>query len=269
MKPLSGLTVSRISGAQNTFFIANVFDPAWAKVFSELTTNEKAKLAEFLCESFFGFHTDGLLFVRPEKGYDFAWDFYNSDGSFAEMCGNAARCATWYFHQKVKPQKTLRFLTGAGEISGEVLSNDSVRVEMTQVSETKKMTVLGQEGFYVNTGVPHFVIPQKPDADLSKKLRKVPDFGPAGANITFIQNLKDHFAEAVTFERGVEDFTQACGTGAVAAAMYLQSLNGPRKLIEVQMPGGLLKIENAESFKRPFLTGPVKFEFDLEHWEFK
>lgn len=269
MTSFQGLPVTRMSGAQNTFFIANVFDPKWSQVFPSLTKQEKARVAAYLCESFYGFKTDGLLFVRPEPNFDFAWDFYNSDGSYAEMCGNAARCATLFFYEKVQQKKFLKFLTGAGAITGEVLSKDSVRVEMTQISETKEMTVFGKKGFYVNTGVPHFVLEQKPDADLSKQLRKVSDFGPSGANITFAENLKDQYLEAVTFERGVENYTQACGTGAVAAAMYLQSKKGRKDFVEVLMPGGLLRIENAESGKQPFLTGPVRTEFDIDHWELK
>jgi diaminopimelate epimerase len=135
---------------------------------------------------------------------------------------------------------------------------------MTQISPTQRMTVLGTSGLYVNTGVPHFVIEQKPDTELSRRLRKVTDFGPPGANITFVQNLTNTSLEAVTFERGVEDYTQACGTGAVAAAMYLQNQKGPQNSIEVHMPGGVLKIENATAGSRPFLTGPVQIEFDME-----
>ena len=269
MIPLKNLTVSRMSGAQNTFFVINAFDPHWANALANMQNSDKAKLAKFLCEDFFGFQTDGLLFVRPEKNFDFAWDFFNSDGSFAEMCGNAARCVTLFYYLKVTQQGELRFLTGAGEISGEVLSADKVRVQMTAISDSRTMDVSGFHGYYVNTGVPHFVLEKAPDARLAKQLRQVKDFGPAGANITFIQNLRDGFAEAVTFERGVENFTQACGTGAVAAAMYLQEKMGQRESIEIQMPGGLLQIEGAKKGQRPFLTGPVRYEFDLTNWEFK
>lgn len=269
MSPFKGLRVTRMSGAQNTFFVANVFDSSWAKVYSSLDENLKARIASHLCKSFFGFHTDGLLFLRPEKGFDFAWDFYNSDGSHAEMCGNAARCATLFFHEKVKAQKEHQFLTGAGKITGQVLGPEQVKVEMTKISETKQMSVLGKSGFYVNTGVPHFILAQAPDADLAKRLRKVGDFGPAGANITFVENISEQSLSAVTFERGVENYTQACGTGAVAAAMYLQSLNGQKPLVSVTMPGGTLEIENAETGRQPYLIGPAKIEFDLDHWELK
>lgn len=264
MKRFAGLRVSRVSGTQNTFFIVNVFDPDWTEIYSKWTPSEKSEFAVYLCGGFYDLHTDGLLYLRPEKKFDFAWDFFNADGSHAEMCGNAARCATYLFHEKVASRKTLRFLTGAGEITGEVLSPELVRIEMTAISRSRRMTVLGQEGFYINTGVPHFIIEGAPNSEFARKLRQVPDFGPPGSNITFVQNLTSISVQAVTFERGVEDFTRACGTGAVAAAMYLQDAKGPQNSIEVHMPGGVLMIENARTEKRPFLTGPVQYEFDLE-----
>lgn len=264
MSSYAGLKVSRVSGAQNTFFIANIFDSQWAALYSSWDEVRKIDFAKFLCGGFFDFHTDGILFIRPEKNFDFAWDFYNADGSHAEMCGNAARCATYFFHEKVEPKNKMKFLTGAGEIAGEVIGPSAVKIEMTAISDPHKMNVLGVPGYFVNTGVPHFIIEQKPDADLSRKLRKVSDFGPAGSNITFVENLTDHSLDAVTFERGVEDFTQACGTGAVAAAMYLQELKGMKNSVEVRMPGGVLKIENAKVGSRPMLTGPVRIEFELE-----
>jgi len=267
MKLPSGLSVSRMSGAENTFFVINALTSPWAELFSKMNDSDKRALAGRLCQGFFGFHTDGILFLCPEKKCDFAWDFFNSDGSKAEMCGNAARCATLYYYQKVAQQKQIKFLTGAGEISGEVLSPNQVRVQMTEISPSKQMTVLGHNGYFVNTGVPHFVLEEAHEEEVAVRLRQVSDFGPAGANITFVEDLRSDFLKAVTFERGVENWTRACGTGAVAAAMYLQSLKGNRDSVQVQMPGGLLTIQGARSGQRPFLTGPTQFDFDLENWE--
>lgn len=269
MKWPQGLRISRMSGAENTFFVINTFDAKWSGIFKGMKEADKIALASHLCRDFYGFHTDGILFLRPEDGYDFAWDFYNSDGSKAEMCGNAARCATLFYHRHISPKDEMKFLTGAGEISGEVLSDRQVRVRMTEISEGQNMTVLGNEGYFVNTGVPHFVFPQIPDADLARSLRRVNDFGPAGANITFVQGHASDYIECVTFERGVENFTRACGTGAVAAAMYLQSIQGHREVVQVRMPGGLLIVEGAKAGARPFLSGPTQLDFDIENWEMK
>ena len=251
------LNFIRMSGTENTFWFADTFDN------KDLSTAEKKKIARRLCEGYFGLKTDGLIFLRKAKGYDFGWDFYNSDGSDAEMCGNAARCATKFYFEKVKPKKKISFETTAGKILGEVIKNDKVKILMTKISSVQQMTVLDKKGIFVNTGVPHFVIEQEPDAFLAKKLRKVSNFGKAGANITFVDKLKGNSLKAVTFERGVEGFTQACGTGAVAAAMYLQHQAGPQKTVIVSMPGGNLTIENAAAGKQPSLIGAVKFELSM------
>jgi diaminopimelate epimerase len=184
------------------------------------------------------------------------------------MCGNAARCATLYFNQRVEPKGTVQFLTGAGAVEGKILTSDRVQIEMPPVLEIKAMTVYGIPGVFTHTGVPHFVLEQAPNADIAKKLRTVSDFGPSGANITFVEVLKENLLAAVTFERGVEGFTQACGTGAVAAAVYVQNKLGSQSFVTVRMPGGELKIEGGQVKQRPYLTGPVQFEFDLSHWSY-
>ena len=254
---------TRASGAGNTFFIANIFDSQWKQKFSSLSDIDKASLAKTLCEGFDGFKTDGLLFLRPEPGFDFAWDFFNSDGSKAEMCGNAARCASLFFFENIKAQRSFRFKTLAGEISGEITLDGNVRVQMTQVHGLRTMKVLEKNGTFVNSGVPHFVIAEAPNAELAKRLRKVSDFGPPGANITFVEMKNRLLVKAVTFERGVEDFTMACGTGAVAAAMWLQQQNGTLPSVNVEMPGGTLTVDQAVEGQRPVLSGPTKLEFEM------
>lgn len=262
------LLVSRMSATQNTFFVVNEFDQAWAEELKHWDNQRKVSFARWLCGHYFGFQTDGLLFIKPDPRYDFAWEFYNSDGSHADMCGNAARCATLYFDQRVQQQSSIDFLTGAGPVKGQVQGKNCVRIEMPPVLEVTMMTVNGQSGVFAHTGVPHFVLELSPDPDIAKKLRKVSDFGPHGANITFIQNLSENALEAVTFERGVEGFTQACGTGAVAAAVAFQAQRGSKEFVTVRMPGGELKIEVGQVNQRPYLTGTVQFEFDLSHWSY-
>jgi|SRR6185312_4517128 len=258
----------RVSGAENTFFIANLFDPAISEKFSGWSLEKKSEFSKKICTGYFGFQTDGVLFLRPEKNYDFAWDFYNADGSSAEMCGNAARCATVYFYEFIKDKKKIKFQTLAGDIAGEHLSNTRAQVEMTEITDVQPHLLLdGQDGFFVNTGVPHYVLACPPQKELAQKLRFHPHFGKAGSNITFIEIISEREAKAVTFERGVEDFTQACGTGAVATACFLESLsktkNHPHDIFRIQMPGGLLEVKNPKLHEKPLLAGPVKIEFQI------
>jgi diaminopimelate epimerase len=245
---------SRWSGAGNTFLIAD----SWSQSES-LPGPRRGEIARQLCHSFDRAETDGLLFLEPSEGYDFAWDFYNSDGSRAEMCGNAARCAAMYFHRKIRANKKhFKFLTLAGEIGAEILSSSSVKVKMPQLP-----TIFGKiEGhFHVNTGVPHLVLPEEPNVARAQALRPLPS-GP-GSNITFVIAANQNGCKAVTFERGVENFTLACGTGAVAAATFLnQRFGGSR--FEVEMPGGSLIVANVGAGKTPELEGPAIWNYDFE-----
>ena len=121
------------------------------------------------------------------------------------------------------------------------------------------------KGFFVNTGVPHFVLQKTPDEELARELRQSTAFGSAGANITFAEFDSGDFIQAVTFERGVENFTLACGTGAVAAAKYHHFLYPSVTTQAVEMPGGILQVE--WTHERPQLTGPAEFHFDLQLYE--
>jgi diaminopimelate epimerase len=239
---------------------------------------ERSNFATKICSEIPGFNSDGLIFLDSTKdsSFDFQWDFYNSDGSAAEMCGNAARCVTLYFFKKVEQKKQIHFKTLAGNLSGEVLdetkfdeSNAQVKIKMPKVisaeATPKQLNVkVGDKnirGCLVDTGVPHFVIESEPNEGLARALRKVKDFGPRGANITFIEMNPDGVIQAVTFERGVEDFTLACGTGAVAAAKYHHLCYPEFSELTVEMPGGELQVILDEP---THLIGEARLEFDLD-----
>jgi diaminopimelate epimerase len=261
-----------MSGAGNTFFI---FDERQKPV-EELKRPERI---QEICSGAFGAQADGLVFIKKDSELDFAWDFYNSDGSIAEMCGNAARCASFFIFEERPEKQSLRFRTLAGEIEAKQIRLESraqaqIQVKLPEVREAKsefKVFLGSQEvgGCYVNTGVPHFVLEGEPDFKLAKFLRSAKEFGPAGTNVTFFQGLesssqKKQLMQAVTFERGVEDFTLACGTGAVAAAFAARQQRSPQVelnsiLQEVEMPGGVLNVKWEQNI--PFLTGPAQFQF--------
>ena len=261
----------------NTFIFINQLDQQVPKISSELRKN----FVKATCEEIIGFKTDGMIFLErissgQNKNIDFNWDFYNADGSTAEMCGNAARCAALYFHAKINKKNNITFNTVAGAIAAEVLDSEIgiVKVRMPKIINIKDKQEIyanGKKmiGFYVNTGVPHFVIQQEPNLSLARALRKASEFGKAGANITFVDFNVDEqdkcFIQAVTYERGVEDFTLACGTGAVAAAKF--HINTFPDLLQqtVEMPGGLLKVEWEN--ETPYLTGTAEFQFDLNLYE--
>jgi diaminopimelate epimerase len=255
--------LSRCSGTNNTFLIADSINSNWKNTYPFLSKEQKEKIAKNLCSSFHGFKTDGLLFLYNFEKYDFAWDFFNSDGSFAEMCGNAARCASWYFYKRIDQKKIISFFSGAGDINAEILEEEMVKIEMPKISPIQSMSVLGKPGIFIDTGVPHFVLEMAPERKLAQQLRTVDAFGKTGSNITFVENVKSESVSAVTFERGVEDYTEACGTGAVAAAAFCEYKIKKLSKVAVKMPGGTLYVDGAKSNQRPFLSGSAKIEFDL------
>ena len=255
-----------LSGAGNTFHI--VFDRQ--KDFDTRKNPREAmrEAAKIICEKN---GADGFIFlesadkrVRPEQASEFKWTFFNSDGSDAEMCGNATRCVGYFLVNEIGSLRekwileTVRGMLEIRKVSGDVYS-----VKMPAIQQGKS-----QLGFYCDTGVPHLVLPspfatlfdQLQNADFkekSSKLRFHDSFGTRGTNVTYVEMTDDaKKIKAASYERGVEGFTQACGTGAVAAAFYNLTTRGILETA-VEMPGGTLTI-NIQNISEPVMTGPAK-----------
>ncbi len=273
MKDLLPAVMTKMSGAGNTFVL---IDARPGSVWSQIEKEHRIVRSDFaktICDSIIGIGADGLLFIlQGSSGFDFDWDFYNSDGSTAEMCGNAARCAARFCSETLTNNKqlNLRFKTGAGLVRTEITESGEIKVVMPEVTlvqskiELKTPSAGSQVFTLVNTGVPHLV--QKLSdlkqtlalRAMAKEARSHSDLGPAGANVTFFAETAVGSIEAVTFERGVEDYTQACGTGAVAAAFVHASF---QKLSEVsvKMPGGKMKVVFENMNSHPLLIGDAVF----------
>lgn len=276
------LAITKMSGAGNTFALIDARrDSAWVEIEQKFHLC-RPEFARTLCHSVSGIGVDGLLFLQSgSSGFDFDWDFYNSDGSTAEMCGNAARCAARFCRENLgdSEKSQLRFKTGAGLITTEAIEGGKIRVKMPEAKflqkeislKTKSSSV--EKFALVNTGVPHLVqkIHDMSDIsslkDMAKEARSHHDLQPAGANVTFFAELSASTIKAVTFERGVEDYTLACGTGAVAAAFVHSEGSGIRH-VEVQMPGGILQVLFLENDPCPLMTGEAifigEFRYNLE-----
>ncbi len=243
------ITTVLLSGAGNTFHIVHEFQET-------LTTENKKWIAKKICTQN---KADGFIFLKRVFQSDrFEWDFFNNDGSDAEMCGNATRCVGHYIKSEMNNPHTVWHLqTKAGPIQIEILSDHRYQITMTALQLQHS-----ELGFFCNTGVPHLVLVTdrfenyKSFKAEARKLRSHVAFSPAGTNVTYLQLSENpNFLKAVTYERGVEDFTEACGTGAVAAAFYNLKTNG---VVEstVEMPGGTLMM-NLSNINRPLMTGPA------------
>ncbi len=213
----------KMSGAGNDFIVIDHRE-------SYLSKQEKSELARLVCRRCFSVGADGCIFIEKSDKVDFSWDFYNSDGSVAEMCGNGARCAARFAYDKGIAGASLSFETIAGIIHAEICEDKSVRLNMTQPFGFKECqpVLLGEQERkvqFVNTGVPHAVV-FAPDENTPVKewgplVRFDEQFQPSGTNVNFVTKLADGTFRSRTYERGVEEETRACGTGAVASALYI------------------------------------------------
>ena len=239
-----------MSGAGNTFAI-EITDSD-----SALTNAEAKKI----CEQF---KVDGYLGLIETGQNEFKWNFFNSDGSDAEFCGNAARCAQDFLKQQKDSTHSKHKTTAGLVLSWTEEIKNWVLMPKPKILEVDKTVLVNEhswKGLYCNTGVPHFILEQpKLRHDIwletSKKIRNHPNFSARGTNVTWVK-INGEKLSAVTYERGVEDFTQACGTGAMAAALWWKSLEQDRKTFEISMPGGLLTVVSHETGW--MMTGPVE-----------
>lgn len=211
---------------------------------------------------------DQLLTLEPPTApdADFWWGIYNADGSGAEQCGNGARCiAKFIAEHQLSPKLSIRLQTPKGIIETHLDGTDTVTVNMGPPQpETEQITVTTSTGdvqlLRVSMGNPHAVIfvdniHHAPVATLGAELTSHKEF-PQGANIGFCQVIDQGFVRLRVYERGVGE-TQACGSGACAAATAGQVLGhlGPR--VKVSLPGGKLKIAWPGPGQDLLMTGPA------------
>ncbi len=205
------------------------------------------EVAQMLCRPKFGIGADGLILIGESQVADFKWYFYNADGSEAEMCGNGGRCAARFAYTEGIADASMRFETIAGIISAEV-SGKTVKLQLpTPEVIEPSMTISVREwnltGSYLNTGVPHFVnfvedVQAIPVYEMGRLVRHHEAFQPHGTNCDFVEVRDKDYIVVRTYERGVEDETLACGTGAVASAIACALLHRCIPPITVETWGG-------------------------------
>ena len=263
---ITPIAFEKMSGAGNDFVI---IDNRSLKI----PRAEQPELARKICRRMFSVGADGLIFIEESTTADFAWNFYNADGSVAEMCGNGSRCAARFAYRHKIAGKQMKLETLAGIVEAEICEEeDVVRVKMTQPFDFRLdiSLVLGDEehpAAYVNTGVPHVVIFVKeedvPVKIWGRKVRFHEMFEPKGTNVNFVKLLSSGRIEVRTYERGVEKETMACGTGAVASALFASMLKGMDSPVEVITSGGeiltiLFDLHDGPVAENVFLQGPTR-----------
>lgn len=220
------IAFTKMSGTGNDFIIIDNRDQIVGK-------GQMADLAARICRRQFSVGADGLILIENSERADFRWQFYNGDGSEAEMCGNGARCAARYAYARGIAPANMHFETIAGLIEAQIVGKNA-KIRLTQPTDivlSRAVDIDGQakEIHSINTGVPHVVHfvegnNDTPVREWGRHIRHHKLFEPAGTNVNFVQLPADEMYVR-TYERGVEDETMACGTGAVASAI-IAALHG-------------------------------------------
>lgn len=208
------------------------------------------ELARIICRRKVSVGADGLILIEDDGEVDFSWRFFNADGSVAEMCGNGGRCAARFAHLSGICGPRLAFRTLAGIIQAEVLDR-RVKLQLTPprdlcLDELLELDDRRVTVHRVNTGVPHAVFVVDGARELGhhdvveqgRKVRFHPQFAPAGTNVNFVAVVGPRSIAVRTYERGVEDETLACGTGATAAALVAAATGLVEPPVTVQTSGG-------------------------------
>jgi diaminopimelate epimerase len=261
---------TKMSGSGNDFIIVDNRE-------SVVKTPEKRDFVIKVCIPKISVGADGVIFIENSEKADFKWDFYNADGSSAEMCGNGCRCIARYAYEKKIASEKMTFETTAGIIRADI-KGSCVRVKLTNPEnlQTNLPIVLNGRNYQVdslNTGVPHAIIytsdiMTEDVCGIGREIRSHTVFSPAGTNVDFVQKQGTNELRIRTYERGVEDETLSCGTGVVASALLASRAGLVQPPVRVQTQGGdFLTVDfkatkEGEKFGEVFLEGPAKLVFE-------
>lgn len=275
------LHFTKMSGAGNDFVLINKERNKALSIGKNFITS--------ICNRKNGIGADGLITISRSDTYDFSMRYYNADGSTGSLCGNGARCAIKFAEINGLTQNgNVKFLSNGKKYSGSILKGNIVKFNLREPKDLKENFHINANNLsitasYMDTGSPHTVIfvedikkngrrvfkklDDIPVFDLGRKIRYSKYFHPQGSNVNFIyvSNKKIYIR---TYERGVENETLACGTGAVAAALIgnlQKKLNSPVTLITKGRDKLFVEFNVLnERFKKLSLTGPAKIVFDGE-----
>ncbi len=224
-------------------------------------------LIKSFCDRRFGIGADGLMLLEHSGDADFSMRYFNSDGYESTMCGNGGRCmALLAWHKGLVSEQT-EFLASDGLHKATIMEDNVISLQMNPVEMVTKI----EGNYFVNTGSPHYVLFVNDLENYSvfeegQKLRYDTSVSEHGTNVDFVEILTDNEIAVRTYERGVENETLACGTGAVASAIstYLAT-HSDNFSFYVKALGGILKVdfkkETETRFYDIWLTGPAQYVF--------
>ena len=263
----------KMNGSGNDFILIDNRD-------GKVDEGSMSRLVERVCRRRESLGADGVIFVNDSDDYDFSWKYFNADGGEVEMCGNGGRCVARFAYLKGIAGNSMTFETLAGPISAEV-TDRIVKVLMPLPSGLKTDIDLSfGPGWisvdFINTGVPHVVVQvdnldDHPVLEQGRIIRYHDMFSPEGTNADFVNIIGPDSIGIRTYERGVEDETLACGTGAVASALIASARGLVSSPVRVLTKGGEeLKIyfqKEGDSFDKVWLEGGTSLVCEGQFYE--
>lgn len=255
------ITFYKYQGTGNDFVIIDNRDLFFPK--------NDTKLINFLCDRRFGIGADGLMLLENDNSSDFKMVYYNADGNESSMCGNGGRCLVAFAKQLGVINDNTTFIAVDGLHHASIDANNIVSLQMIDVDNV----TIDSQYVFLNTGSPHHV---QMAEDLKKldvkhegaKIRYSELYGKAGSNVNFVSLTGENEFTIRTYERGVEDETLSCGTGATAVAIAMKKIGkATSNEIIIHVEGGQLKVafeEHDNGYKNVQLIGPAQFVFKGE-----
>lgn len=223
-------------------------------------------LIKQLCDRRFGIGADGLILLEEDSETDFKMVYYNADGNQSSMCGNGGRCIVAFANQLNIINDMATFIATDGLHHASIHTDGEISLQMKNVTDIK----IADDYVFLDTGSPHHVTLVEDLKKCSVKengaaIRYSDLYGKAGSNVNFVRQVAENEFTIRTYERGVEDETLSCGTGATAVAIAMKAIGKAKKnAIKINVEGGKLQVTFDEKngvYKNIFLTGNAKFVF--------
>jgi diaminopimelate epimerase len=233
---------------------------------SNFFPKKDTKLIERLCDRRFGIGADGLILLENDSETDFRMVYYNADGNQSSMCGNGGRCLVAFAKKLDVIENETTFIATDGLHHATIAPDSIVSLQMIDVDDVNKF----EDHTFLDTGSPHHVqlvddLEHYNVKESGAAIRYGHLYGKSGSNVNFVKKIDDKTFSLRTYERGVEDETLACGTGATAVAIAMNAIGETNETnINLNVEGGKLVVsfeKMGEHFKNVFLKGPAEFVF--------
>lgn len=255
----------KYQGTGNDFIMVNDLDRSFPAT--------DIQLIEHLCNRRFGIGADGLILLQRNTEGMFYMQYFNSDGRESSMCGNGGRCFARFIFDQGLARQSVSFMAIDGFHQATEMEDGGIALQMKDVDS---VNTLDEGTFELNTGSPHYVhftdtpVNNLELVPMAREVRYNEPYTVAGINVNYVNSLDLKSVTVRTYERGVEDETLSCGTGATAAAISCAIFHGlPEGVhtLNVQVAGGKLKVKfkkeiSTGKYTDVWLMGPAQFVYD-------